>query len=186
MLFTFPSRYWFTIGRRKIFSLGRWSSRIPARFLVSRGTWEHHREILCFRLRGFHSLWPDFPDRSTSKEFCNSPVDWRIDLMSPATPNAQRSPALTYVRFRLFPVRSPLLRKSQLLSLPGGTEMFQFSPFASMDLCIQSRILQVYPQWVSPFGNFRINACLQLPETYRSLPRPSSLSDAKASTMCPQ
>ena len=36
---------------------------------------------------------------------------------------------------------------------------------------------------VSPFGNLRINACLQLPVAYRSLPRPSSPSHAKASTM---
>ena len=35
-------------------------------------------------------------------------------------------------------------------------------------------------QWVSPFGNLRINAYLQLPEAYRSLSRPSSAPDAKA------
>src|SRR5699024_12614621 len=31
MLFTFPSRYWYTIGHQGVFSLGRWSSRIPPR-----------------------------------------------------------------------------------------------------------------------------------------------------------
>ena len=35
-------------------------------------------------------------------------------------------------------------------------------------------------QWVSPFGNLRIVAHLQLPEAYRSLSRPSSAPDAKA------
>ena len=40
-------------------------------------------------------------------------------------------------------------------------------------------------RWVSPFGHPRLKACLQLPEAYRSLPRPSSPSDAKASTVCP-
>ena len=39
VLFTFPSRYWFTIGRQRVFSLGGWSLLIPARFHVSRGTW---------------------------------------------------------------------------------------------------------------------------------------------------
>ncbi len=39
VLFTFPSRYWFTIGCQVVFSLRRWSSQIPTRFLVSRGTW---------------------------------------------------------------------------------------------------------------------------------------------------
>ena len=38
VLFAFPSRYWFTIGRQGVFSLGRWSSRIHAGFLVSRAT----------------------------------------------------------------------------------------------------------------------------------------------------
>ena len=35
-------------------------------------------------------------------------------------------------------------------------------------------------RWVSPFGNLRIEALLQLPEAYRSLTRPSSAPDAKA------
>ena len=35
-------------------------------------------------------------------------------------------------------------------------------------------------QRVSPFGNLRIKAHLQLPEAYRSLSRPSSAPDAKA------
>ena len=39
---------------------------------------------------------------------------------------------------------------------------------------------QVLPVWVSPFGNLRIIAYLQLPEAYRSLSRPSSAPDAKA------
>ena len=34
-------------------------------------------------------------------------------------------------RFGLLPVRSPLLGESLLFSLPGGTKMFQFPPFAS-------------------------------------------------------
>ena len=38
VLFTFPSRYLFTIGRLVVFSLGRWSSQIPAGFHVSCGT----------------------------------------------------------------------------------------------------------------------------------------------------
>jgi hypothetical protein len=38
-------------------------------------------------------------------------------------------------------------------------------------------------QWVSPFGNLRINAYLQLPEAYRCSSRPSSAPSAKASTV---
>src|ERR671936_412357 len=34
VLFTFPSRYWFTIGRQGVLSLTGWSPRIPTRFPV--------------------------------------------------------------------------------------------------------------------------------------------------------
>ena len=38
VLFTFPSRYLFTIGLSGVFSLGGWSRRIRAEFLVLRVT----------------------------------------------------------------------------------------------------------------------------------------------------
>ena len=38
MLFTFPSRYWFTIGLSGVFSLTGWSRQIHTGFLVSRAT----------------------------------------------------------------------------------------------------------------------------------------------------
>ena len=41
-------------------------------------------------------------------------------------------------------------------------------------------VTRVLLWWVSPFGNLRIYAHLQLPEAYRSLSRPSSAPDAKA------
>ena len=40
VLFTFPSRYWFTIGHQRVFSLGEWSPQIPTGFFVPRGTWD--------------------------------------------------------------------------------------------------------------------------------------------------
>jgi hypothetical protein len=63
VLFTFPSRYLFTIGRLLVFSLAKWSSRIPAGFLVPRGTQGIASSQRRFHLRGYHTLWPDFPDR---------------------------------------------------------------------------------------------------------------------------
>ena len=55
------------------------------------------------RIRGCHPLWPDFPDRSA------------------------------YLRLTtgLLRFRSPLLAESLLMSVPPGTEMFQFPGFAS-------------------------------------------------------
>ena len=38
VLFTFPSRYWYTIGLPGVFSLAGWSRLIHAGFLVSRAT----------------------------------------------------------------------------------------------------------------------------------------------------
>ena len=38
VLFTFPSQYWFTIGRLRVFSLGGWSPHIQTGFHVSRPT----------------------------------------------------------------------------------------------------------------------------------------------------
>ena len=85
--------------------------------------------------------------------------------------------------FGLFRVRSPLLAESLLFSLPAGTEMVHFPALPSHRLCIQRRMLRYYPKRVSPFGNPRVKACLQLTEAYRSLPRPSSTSSAKAFTV---
>ena len=42
------------------------------------------------------------------------------------------------------------------------------------------QVTGVLLQWVSPFGNLRIEGYLHLPEAYRSLSRPSSAPDAKA------
>ena len=87
--------------------------------------------------------------------------------------------------FGLIPFRSPLLRKSHLLSLPPGTKMFQFPGSAFLTLCIQIRILPHYGQRVPPFGNLWIKAYLRLPKAFRCLSRPSSAPSAKASTVRP-
>ena len=55
--------------------------------------------------------------------------------------------------FRLVRFRSPLLTESRFLSLPEGTEMFQFPSLALPALCIQTGVTGHDPSWVSPFGN---------------------------------
>jgi hypothetical protein len=136
VLFTFPSRYWFTIGRQRVFSLGGWSPRIPTGFLVSRGTWElEKREPHTFRLQDYHLLWCDFPDTSARCTVFDSPTCHA--RQSSRAPQPRRYNARTLERtrrFRLFPVRSPLLGKSSFLSLPGANEMVQFAPLAPTGL----------------------------------------------------
>ena len=66
VLFTFPSRYLFTIGQLVVFRLIGWSRQIQAGFHVSRLTWGTRQSSVSFRLRGSHPLRPAFPDRSTT------------------------------------------------------------------------------------------------------------------------
>ena len=135
MLFTFPSRYWFTIGRTLVLSLGRWSSRIPTGFLVSRGTWETDwRANSAFAYRTVTFCGRTFQIVRLACWFVTLRPRRDGTTSAPATPDVQRSRAITYVRFRLFPLRSPLLGESRLLFFPGGTEMVHFPPFASHTL----------------------------------------------------
>ena len=87
--------------------------------------------------------------------------------------------------FGLFPVRSPLLWKSRLLSLPTGTEMFQFPASSLLAVSISTKIITYQSNGVPPFGNLWITAYLQLPKAYRCSSRPSSAPSAKAFTMRP-
>ena len=146
---------------------------------ISRVLWYlgRHREPTRFRLRGCHPLWPAFPGRSANVLVYDSPALNRTD---PTTP-----PHASVLGFRLVPFRSPLLGESNFLSLPGGTEMSHFPPLASFRLCIQRTMAGHDSRRVSPFGHPRVEACLRLTEAYRSLPRPSSPSRAKASTVRP-
>ena len=49
----------------------------------------------------------------------------------------------------------------------------------------KDQFIKISERWVSPFGNLRVNGCWHLTAAYRSLPRPSSPSIAKAFTRCP-
>src|SRR6266705_6404505 len=73
-LFTFPSRYLFTIGHQGVFRLRRWSSQIHTGFHGPRATWEHVRESQEFRLRGYHLLRRRFP----------CVFDYQCDFLLPA------------------------------------------------------------------------------------------------------
>ena len=109
------------------------------------------------RVRGFHPLWRRFPAPSALPR-----------RMTARSYNPDH--AVTHGRFGLFPGRSPLLGESLLFSLPGGTKMFQFPPFASPhngdDSAARCRVV--------PFGNPRVKGHLHLTGAYRSLSRPSS------------
>ena len=62
---------------------------------------------------------------------------------------------------------------------------FTSAGLALTTLSIHVAVPTLYRRWVSPFGYLRIIACLQLPEAFRSLPRPSSPVGTKAFTVRP-
>jgi hypothetical protein len=128
-----------------------------------RNSTSRHR---CRRRPGSHRLWRPVP----------GDFNWRDDdpPVGPTTPKLNES------RFRLHPVRSPLLGASQLISLPPGTEMFQFPGFAS----VLRQMTGLATSRVAPFGHLGIIACVPLPRAFRSLPRPSSPPCAQASPTC--
>ena len=170
VLFTFPSRYWFTIGHRRVFSLGGWSPQIQTEFHVFRPTRD---------TRGASSAFVYGTVTLCGAAFQQLPLASNVPVCGSHDPPPQAA------GFRLFRVRSPLLAESRLISLPPGTEMFHFPGSGFPPLCIQNGMILHDQDRVAPFGNPRIIACVPLPEAYRSLPRPSSPVGAKASIMRP-
>ena len=185
VLFTFPSRYWFTIGHRVVFSLTRWSWRIQARFHVSRPTWEIRRQSSAFRLRGCHPVSRRFPAASPIQTICNCPVRLTPNQSVPTTPAAQHCQVL--------PCQPVWAVPCSLAATGGITTVFFSCRYLDVSvpcvrflrLWIQRKMTGCDPGRVAPFGDLRLRACLQLNGAYRSLPRPSSPLCAKASTECP-
>ena len=70
MLFTFPSRYLFTIGHARVLRLGGWSPHVQTGFHVSRPT---RIRASFLPVRGYHPLRPNFPEGSSSKEMRHWP-----------------------------------------------------------------------------------------------------------------
>ena len=89
-----------------------------------------------------------------------------------------------FLWFGLIRVRSPLLTESILFLFLRILRCFTSPRIALIILCIRIIATPNYRCRVSPFGNLRIKACVPLPEAYRSLLRPSSPDEAKASTNC--
>ena len=90
-----------------VFPVSDGISRVPP----YSGSWEGKRSC---HIQGCHLLWRSFP---------TSFVNRSCPMFQSYNPNMQAC------WFGLFPVRSPLLRESHLLSIPTATEMFQFTAF---------------------------------------------------------
>ena len=119
MLFTFPSRYWFAIGLPGVFSLAGWSRRIRAEFLVLRVTQDTAKP----RFASFTGLSPSMVE--LSRTFYSRAEYYIAVLQPPICVATHRVWALP----RSLATTGGIIR---LFSLPGGTKMFQFPPFASL------------------------------------------------------
>ena len=118
MLFTFPSRYWYTIGLIRVFSLAGWSRRVRAEFLVLRVTQDTamSRHASCKGLSpAMAGLSSPFHSRSKYNVAVLQP---RRRVATPSVWALPRSLATTGGIIHLF-------------SLPAGTKMFQFPALAS-------------------------------------------------------
>ena len=119
---------------------------------------------IIFRLRDYHPLWSAFPYRS-AKLSCR--------CVSPQP------------RWTSPPV-CPLPRS--LATTSGISVDFSSSPYLDVSVQAVPHVRLFYSTHadrvllcrVSPFGNLRVKAHVQLTAAYRSLSRPSSAPDAKA------
>jgi hypothetical protein len=108
----------FAIGRQGVLSLAGWAPQIRAGFHVSGPTQELGGRLPSDAYGAITLYGRTFQIASAGKKFGNS----HVPVLQPPPDESGG--------FGLFRVRSPLLTESLLLSLPPGTEMFQFPGFA--------------------------------------------------------
>ena len=155
MLFTFPSRYWYTIGLSRVFSLAGWTRRIHAGLHVSRAT----QGTATLHLAADTGLSPAADRLSrlfSSQDSCDIAA-----LLPHGGRNLRGLGCAPFARhYWGYHCCFLFLRVLRCFSSPG-------LPLH----CADSRSSTC---WVVPFGNPRINGHLRLPAAYRSLSRPSS------------
>ena len=126
VLFTFPSQYSALSVTKEYLALGGGPPDFPQGFSCLVVLWILLRQSK-FHLRGFHPFSLAFP-KPFGYSFCSF--------------LAVLNPKMLASWFRLFPVRSPLLRKSMFLSFPLVTKMFQFTRFPSIRYGLAYRSLR--------------------------------------------
>ena len=185
VLFTFPSRYWCAIGHMGVFRLGGWSPLLRTGFHVPGPTQgpppgsipgcAYGAVTLC--RRPSHAVRLPWMDPRRERQLpggrpCNpgGGIGWR----PPARRFGHRSPfarrysgnlAVDFFSSGYLDVSVPRVVLPQGMSSQGGCQDISWR--------------------VRPFGDPRVEGCVPLTADYRSLPRPSSASCAKASAVRP-
>jgi hypothetical protein len=163
VLFTVPSRYWSTIGRRRYLALGRGRPRFsPDTSCPDLLTIPGHGRCAVVAYGSLTLCGPPFQRGSAD---CSSPPRGRCRALHQTrpTPTRHRRQAVPPDRFGLLPVRSPLLRESFLVlgvlrcfSSPGAPPETSRPPGARP--CAGR---------VAPFGYPWITGCQRLPRACR-------------------
>ena len=153
VLFTFPSRYWFTIGLLGVFSLAGWCRRIQTGFHLPRPTQDTDTsaKITC---TGF------------SPSTIGLPMPFQFFLL-PMSQSYNPNVAVTTLVWA-----SP----RSLATTNGITIVFFSSGYLDVSVL---RVCLLSDDWSStsrvvPFGYLRINSYVPIPAAFRSLSRPSS------------
>ena len=159
VLFTFPSRYLYTIGLSVVFSLAGWAPQIPAEFLVLRGT----QVPACPTARVSRTgLSPSTDPVSTGFRYA-----CRVGATPVLQPRAlpKDSPGLGSCAFARHYLRNHsyflFLRVLRCFSSPGSPATVAVAWWHLFHR-------------VSPFGHPRVAGHLPLTAAFRSLSRPSS------------
>ena len=185
-LFTFPSRYWSTIGHQEVFSLTTWSWQIHTGFHGPRATREPPKRDTAISPTGLSPSTVGLP----------RPFDYHdvLSLSARLVDPARTAP-------------QPRTRNPYQVSHAHGLGSSAFAHHYSRNhYCfLFLRVLRCFtsPRSHQPPYTFRrrrhpmtgarfphseipgSQSGCRLPEAYRRLPRPSSAPDAKASTVCP-
>ena len=164
VLFTFPSRYQFTIGLSGVFSLTGWSRWIHTGLLVSRTT----QDTTILNSLTYTRLSLSMVRLSKRFQFTY------LQISQPYNPT--------------FAVTNMVWANPRSLATTNGITIV-FSSYGYLDVSVHHvcPLAGTMPstQWVAPFGNLRIVRYVPLPVAYRSLSRPSSPLKAQASAIRP-
>ena len=133
VLFTFPSRYYPLSVAKEYLALGGGPPRFPRDFSCPAvlGVCCHpHAARFGYRALTVSGR----PSHAVLLHVNLGLATLQLAANSPSTPHTHRLQPVPRIRFRLLRFRSPLLTESLLLSLPRGTEMFQFPRFPASSL----------------------------------------------------
>lgn len=175
MLFTFPSRNYSTIGRKRYLALPSGLGWFPQDFTCPVVLKKLERSFNFLKYETFTLYGLPFQICSDKVEFCNFSTRLPSNQLTLTTPmlhdrQTTGSPLQLSLRDSWFGfslhnigLGSFLFARHYsgnklLFSFLAGTERFHFPAFPPIQLWIYCMVSRFEPRWVTPFGNPRIKA----------------------------